>query len=79
MAARFTEKQGQYLAFIHLYTKLHRQPPAEADMQMYFQVSPPSVHNMILTLESHRLIERTPGQARTIRVLVPPDEIPELG
>ncbi len=48
-------------------------------MQMYFQVSPPSVHNMILTLESHGLIERTPGQARTIRVLVPPDEIPELG
>jgi DNA-binding MarR family transcriptional regulator len=79
MRARFTEKQGQYLAFIHYYTKIHRQPPAEADMQMYFRVSPPSVHNMILTLESHRLIERTPGQARTIRVLVPPDEIPELG
>jgi len=78
MRARFTEKQGQYLAFIHLYTKLHRRPPAESDMQMYFQVSPPSVHNMILTLESHRLIERAPGQARTIRVLVPPDEIPEL-
>ena len=79
MRARFTEKQGQYLAFIHSYTKIHRRPPAEADMQMYFQVTPPSVHNMILTLESHRLIERTPGQARTIRVLVPPDEIPELG
>ena len=79
MRARFTEKQGQYLAFIHSYTKIHRRPPAEADMQMYFQVTPPSVHNMILTLELHRLIERTPGQARTIRVLVPPDEIPELG
>jgi SOS-response transcriptional repressor LexA len=79
MSARFTAKQGQYLAFIHLYTKLHRQPPAEADMQIYFRVSPPSVHNMILTLESHRLIERTPGKARTIRVLVPPDEIPDLG
>ncbi len=47
-------------------------------MQMYFRVSPPSVHNMILTLELHRLIERTPGRARTIRVLVPPDELPEL-
>jgi repressor LexA len=79
MRTRFTEKQGQYLAFIHSYTKVHRQPPAEADMQMYFRVSPPSVHNMILTLESHGLIERIPGQARTIRVLVPPDEIPELG
>ena len=31
--ARFTEKQGQYLAFIHMYTKLNRRPPAEADMQ----------------------------------------------
>jgi hypothetical protein len=42
----FTPKQGQYLAFIHLYTRLHRQPPAETDMQQYFRVSPPSVHQM---------------------------------
>src|SRR5262249_5647174 len=45
----FTPKQGQYLAFIHLYTRLHRQPPAEPDMQEYFRVSPPSVHQMVLT------------------------------
>ena len=32
-AKTFTPKQGQYLAFIHLYTRLHRRPPAEADMQ----------------------------------------------
>jgi len=32
----FTPKQGQYLAFIHLYTRLHRRPPAETDMQEYF-------------------------------------------
>ena len=25
----------QYLAFIHLYTKLNRQPPAQADIQRY--------------------------------------------
>ena len=36
----FTPKQGQYLAFIHLYTRLHRRPPAETDMQEYFRVSP---------------------------------------
>ena len=47
----FTPKQGQYLAYIHLYTRLHRRPPAEADMQEYFRVSPPSVHQMVLTLE----------------------------
>jgi len=28
----FTDKQGQYLAFIYAYTRIHRQPPAEADM-----------------------------------------------
>jgi hypothetical protein len=39
----FTPKQGQYLAFIHLYMRLHRQPPAESDMQEYFRVTPPSV------------------------------------
>ena len=50
-AKTFTPKQGQYLAFIHAYTCLHRRPPAEADMQQYFRVSPPSVHQMVLTLE----------------------------
>jgi hypothetical protein len=39
-APTFTPKQGQYLAFIHLYTRLHRRPPAETDMQEYFRVSP---------------------------------------
>jgi hypothetical protein len=37
----FTAKQGQYLAYIHLYTRLHRRPPAEIDMQEYFRFSPP--------------------------------------
>lgn len=31
MPMKFTEEQGQYLAFIHYYTKLHLRPPAEAD------------------------------------------------
>src|SRR5437899_12971216 len=42
-AKPFAPTQGQYLAFIHLYTRLHRRPPAETDMQEYFRVSPPSV------------------------------------
>jgi hypothetical protein len=37
MKARFTEKQGQYLAFMYYYTKVNGQPPAEADMQRYFE------------------------------------------
>lgn len=75
---RFTVKQGQYLAFIHWYTKLHRTAPAEADLQQYFKVTPPSVHTMVLTLERLGLIDRKPGQARSIRLRVPAAEIPDL-
>ena len=77
-AKTFTSKQGQYLAFIHLYTRLHRRPPAEADMQEYFRVSPPSVHQMVLTLERAGLIQRQPRVARSIEMLVDPNCLPEL-
>ena len=78
MAAPFTEKQGQYLAFIHTYTKLNRRPPAEADMQTYFGVTPPTVHQMVLQLEKRGLIRRQPGQPRSIELLVPAEAIPPL-
>ena len=78
MPPRYTPKQGQYLAFIYYYTKLHGQPPAEFDMQRYFRTSPPAVHQMVLTLAKNGLIERTPGQARTIRLLLPRAEMPDL-
>jgi len=74
----FTKLQGQYLAYIAMYTKLHRRPPAEADLQKFFGVTPPSVHHMILTLEKRGLITRTPGRARSIEVLVPQDQLPAL-
>jgi Mn-dependent DtxR family transcriptional regulator len=74
----FTPKQGQYLAFIHLYTRLHRQAPAETDMQQYFRVSPPSVHQMVLTLERAGFIRRQPRTARSIELLVDPKDLPEL-
>ena len=51
MIPTYTEKQGQYLAFIHFYTKVNGRPPAEADMQRYFKVTPPTVHQMVLKLE----------------------------
>ena len=57
----FTEKQGQYLAFVYAYSRIFRRPPAEADMQRYFGVTPPSVHQMVLTLERAGLIRRRPG------------------
>ncbi len=77
-AKTFTPKQGQYLAFIHLYTRLHRRPPAETDMQEYFRVSPPSVHQMVLTLERGGFIKRQPRTARSIQLLVDPAKLPEL-
>src|SRR6202023_136183 len=77
-AKTFTPKQGQYLAFIHLYTRLHRRPPAEIDMQQYFRVSPPSVHQMVLTLERRGFIRRQPRTARSIELLVDPKLLPEL-
>jgi len=74
----FTEKQGQYLSFISNYTKINGRPPAEADMQRYFRVTPPSVHQMVVKLESLELIKRTAGVGRSIQLLVSSDEIPSL-
>jgi DNA-binding MarR family transcriptional regulator len=74
----FTEKQGQYLAFIYAYSHMFRRPPAEADMQRHFRVSPPSVHQMVLTLERSGLIRRQPGVARSIELLVAPEDLPIL-
>jgi len=74
----YTELQGQYLAFIHAYSRIHRQPPAEADMQRFFEVTPPSVHRMVVELEKKGLIRRQHGRARSIELLVPPDTLPPL-
>ena len=78
MERAYTATQGQYLAFIYYYTKLHGIPPAEADMLRYFKVSPPSVHNMIVTLEKRGFIQRTPGAARSIQLLLGRDQLPDL-
>ena len=78
MHPRYTAKQGQYLAFISYYTKIHGQPPAETDMQRHFQVTPPSVHQMVVTLDRNGFIERIPGQGRSIRLLIPREQLPDL-
>ena len=74
----FTSKQGQYLAFIDAYTRVHLRAPAEADIQHRFGVTPPSVHQMILALERAGFIRRQPGVPRSIEVLVPPEQLPIL-
>jgi Mn-dependent DtxR family transcriptional regulator len=74
----FTDAQGQYLAFIYAYAKIHRRPPAEADMQRFFGVTAPSVHRMVLELEKRALIHREPGKPRSLQLLVTPEELPIL-
>ena len=78
MADRYTARQGQFLAFVYYYTKLNGRPPAELDMARYFNVSPPAVHQMVLTLAKRRLIERTRGQSRSVRLLLPREALPDL-
>ena len=75
---KFTDLQGQYLAFIQAYTTLHGVAPAEADMQRFFRVTPPAVHRMVLALEQRGLLERVPGRSRSARLLLPSNEIPKL-
>jgi Mn-dependent DtxR family transcriptional regulator len=75
---KYTPRQGQYLAFIHYYTKIHGRAPAEAEFERYFRVAFSSVHQMIIKLEKRGLIARVPGEARSIRLLIPKDELPDL-
>jgi len=75
---RFTQKQGQYLAFIHAYTLVIGRPPAEADMQRFFRVSGPAVHQMVVGLEKAGLISRQLGVPRSIRLQIERAALPEL-
>ena len=52
--------------------------PAEADFQRYFRVSPPSVDNMIVTLDERGFISRERGRGRSIKLLVNREDIPDL-
>jgi DNA-binding MarR family transcriptional regulator len=77
-ALRFTDKQGQYLAFIWAYSQINGRAPAERDLQRYFGVTPPSVHQMLITLETNGLIRRQPGIARSAELLIDHNSLPTL-
>jgi DNA-binding MarR family transcriptional regulator len=74
----YTEKQGQYLAYIFYYTKINGIAPAQIDLQRYFAVTPPTIHQMILQLEKKGLISRTPNTPRSIKISIPEEELPSL-
>ncbi|MHA6889745.1 LexA family protein [Ralstonia pseudosolanacearum] len=74
----FTDKQGQYLAFIWAYSLINGRAPAERDMQRFFGATPPSVHQMVLNLERDGLLRRQAGIARSIELLVDHNCLPVL-
>jgi len=78
MMPKYTPRQGQVLAFIYYYTKLNRCPPAENDLARYFEITPSSAHQMVVNLDRSGLIERVPGQARSIRLLLAREDLPDL-
>jgi len=47
-------------------------------MQRFFQVTPPTVHQMLLTLEKAGLISRHPSAVRSIAVQVDHADLPTL-
>jgi len=75
---KMTEKQGQYLAFIYYYTKINGIPPAHADIQKYFKVTPPTVNQMLITLDQKSFIRRQAGIPRSIEILIPIEQLPIL-
>ena len=78
---RRTKLYGQARSVFGLHLRLHtraRPPPAEADLQRHFGVSPPSVHQMVLTLERAGFIRRQPRTPRSIELLIDPTQLPDL-
>jgi hypothetical protein len=73
-----TPTQGQYLAFVYYYTKIHGVPPAEADFQRYFKVSPPATHEMIVTSDKGDLVTTSPVSERSIGLRLSRDQLPDL-
>ena len=69
---------GQGFRGAYPMPRLAGQQPAEADIQRHFRVSPPSVHQMIVTLERNGFIRRQPGIPRSIEILLPPENLPIL-
>ena len=75
---KYTETQGQYLAFIFYYTKINGISPAQKDIQRYFSVTPPTVHQMIMHLEKLQLITRIPNKPRSLVVTLAEEHLPRL-
>jgi DNA-binding MarR family transcriptional regulator len=76
---RLTRTQGQLVAYVYWYTKVHRIPPSENEVAEFLGVRGPSAHRMIVRLHGSGFLSRTPGRPRTLKVLLSRDRLPELG
>lgn len=75
--AEVTPTQGRYLAYIRAYRAGFGVSPAESEIAKALNVSPPSVNQMMKSLEKKGFIRRRPGIARSIEILVADDAIPK--
>jgi repressor LexA len=75
-----TRPQGQFLAFIHEFMQHNYAgvAPTHAELQRFFNLTPPSVNSMLIRLEQLGFIRRIPGKARAIELTIRPDMIPPL-
>jgi hypothetical protein len=77
-AVRITRAQGQLVAYVYWYTKVHRVPPAENEIADFLGIRGPSAHQLILRLEAKAILSRQPGEPRTIKILLAREEVPDL-
>lgn len=68
---RPTKRQAEYLAFLRAFTDRWGVPPSFEEIGRHFGTTAPSVNSMVKMLEARGFLTRVPGQARTLRVLVP--------
>ncbi len=75
-----TRVQGQYLAYIKEFMARNQFgiAPTHAELQWYFQSTPPTVNSMLKKLDELSYIEREPGVARSIKITIAPELIPKL-
>ncbi len=75
---KYTPRQGEYLAFIYRYTKIHHRSPSEGDIGDYFRLFSPAVRDMLRKLKQKGLISWEPGRPRSIRLLLSREELPDM-
>ena len=75
-----TRQQGQFLAFIAEYMMRNQAgvAPSHADLQRFFNLTPPSVNSMLIRLERRGFVRRVPHKPRAIELTIRPDWIPPL-